>query len=165
MGQYIKSVFDLPSSVSYSMKKMMEVMLVNGLKKPKPLYNVCPKTMLLSILQRTLSIHQVQLLTSLEQTKNSKHTHTHEQKSRKKPCWDNVVLHGPTKQFTTYHPQYTTGRQTTAVLSQGDLDVKQFQNISCIHLQLPACCSLLPGQKFVPFAANLFNSRYHIHCI
>ena len=104
MGQYIKSVFDLPSSVSYSMKKMMEVMLVNGLKKPKPLYNVCPKTMLLSILQRTLSIHQVQLLTSLEQTKNSKHTHTHEQKSRKKPCWDNVVLHGPTKQFTTYHP-------------------------------------------------------------
>ena len=64
-------------------QKMIEVMLVNGIKKPKPLYNVCPKTMLLGILQQTLSIHQVQLLTSLEQTKNY-NTHTQAQKNRKK---------------------------------------------------------------------------------
>ena len=64
-------------------QKLIEVMLVSRIKKPKPLYNVCPKTMLLSILQRTLSIHQVQLLTSLEQTKKLQ-THTHAQKNRKK---------------------------------------------------------------------------------
>ena len=102
MGQYIKSVFDLPSSVSYSMKKMMEVMLVNGLKKPKPLYNVCPKTMLLGILQQTLSIHQVQLLTSLEQTKNYKSTHRHRKTVKKtrrgKRCakqstWSNEAIY------------------------------------------------------------------------
>ena len=116
-------------------QKLIEVMLVNGIKKPKPLYNVCPKTMLLSILQQTLSIHQVQLLTSLEQTKNYKHTHRHRQ-TEKKTRRENVVLnslHGPTKQFTTYHPQYTTATRhtATAVLSQGNLDVKQFQNILC----------------------------------
>ena len=92
-------------------QKLIEVMLVNGIKKPKPLYNVCPKTMLLSILQQTLSIHQVQLLTSLEQTKNYRHTHRHRKTKKKKLVGENVVLnslHGPTKQFTTYHPQYTT---------------------------------------------------------
>ena len=86
-------------------------MIVNGVKKPKPLYNVCPKTMLLGILQQTLSIHQVQLLTSLEQTKNNKNTPrlglTQAKKTEKKTRRENVVLnslHGPTKQFTTYHP-------------------------------------------------------------
>ena len=116
-------------------QKLIEVMLVNVVKKPKPLYNVCPKTMLLGILQQTLSIHQVQLLTSLEQTKNYKSTHRH-RKTEKKTRRGNVVLnslHGPTKQFTTYHPQYTTATRhtATAVLSQGNLDVKQFQNILC----------------------------------
>ena len=64
-------------------RKLIEVMLVYGIKKPKPLYNVCPKTMLLSILQQTLSIHQVQLLTSLEQTKKLQ-KHTQAQTNRKK---------------------------------------------------------------------------------
>ena len=83
-------------------QKLIEVMLVNGIKKPKPLYNVCPKTMLLSILQQTLSIHQVQLLTSLEQTKNYKHTHTGTEKPKKtrrgKRCaeqstWSNEAIY------------------------------------------------------------------------
>ena len=83
-------------------QKLIEVMLVNGIKKPKPLYNVCPKTMLLSILQQTLSIHQVQLLTSLEQTKNYKHTHRHRQTEKKnsagKRCakqstWSNEAIY------------------------------------------------------------------------
>ena len=82
-------------------RKLIEVMLVYGIKKPKPLYNVCPKTMLLSILQQTLSIHQVQLLTSLEQTKNNKNTHRHrltEKNSSGKRCakqstWSNEAIY------------------------------------------------------------------------
>ena len=91
-------------------QKLIEVMLVNGIKKPKPLYNVCPKTMLLSILQQTLSIHQVQLLTSLQQTKKYRPA---------KKTRENAT--DPTKQFTTYIRTLGVSRDTETY-------VKQFQN-------------------------------------
>ena len=144
-------------------------MLVNGIKKPKLLYNVCPKTMLLSILQQTLSIHQVQLLTSLEQTKNYKHTHN-AKKNRKKnlsgkccatqSTWSNeAIYHIPPIVYNC-----KKAHSYCRVVSR-EPRRETIPKIFCVGGYTTACCSMLPWLKFVPFTTNLFRPKYHSHCI